>query len=110
MEGSQKKRWPLGLIKRGVKMADKGSQVIWWQEPEPPDSKVEIVVSTVEAAREIGYEAYYMIPVSYGERLAGSAENLLREVHRRRLDPALFEDLQLVVDSFRDNVRSLREE
>lgn len=96
-----KKQWPLTLIKRGVKVGttSKYPETIWWQESNPE-------APTASSARNIGYEAYDMVPVSYAERIAGSAENLIR-VHGLggpNASPEV-EDLQMVIDSFRDNVR-----
>lgn len=97
------KQWPLTLIKRGVKVDTISNypETIWWQETNPE-------APTAERARNIGYEAHDLVPVSYPERIAGSAENLIRVlkqytfVEEGTLEK--IEDLQMVVDSYRDNV------
>lgn len=94
------KRWPLSLIKRGTKPG--GSKTIWWQETDEG-------TPTAQAARDVGYEAYEMVPVSYPETIAGAAENLLAclpgEFHIEYADTAdAIEQLKLRIESFRDNV------
>lgn len=94
------KRWPLTLIKRGVRVGTTSQhpETIWWQETNPE-------APTAQAARNIGYEAYEFIPVSYAETIAGAAENLLTEMRKTGdVSEERFEELEMRVQSFRDNV------
>jgi hypothetical protein len=99
------KRWPLTLIKRGVRVGttSRYPETIWWQETNPE-------AKTADAARNIGYEAYDFVPFAYAERIAGSSENLIRFLKENYTTEGYevsgpLEDLQMVVDSFRDNVK-----
>lgn len=113
MEGSKKKRWPLGLIKRGERMTGPRG-VIVWQEPEIFAPGMDVAITTIEAAMSVGYEAHYFVPIGYSEKLVEAAEELLACLPgESRIEYAdtehAVEQLELVIQSYRDNVASQEE-
>ena len=96
---AKEKKWPIDLIRRGVRMEPGANRdIIWWQEPEQENgSEAPIAVTSAAAARRLGYEAHSFVPQAYPEKLAAVMEEFIK-------GQIEIDDVKAAVDSYRSFV------